>query len=148
MNTRRWRRGTRVLLALAGFLLLIQFVPYGRERPNPPTTTEPAWDSAETRALAERACFDCHSNNTEWPVYARVAPVSWLVYYDVTRGREELNFSEWHRPQKEAREAPETLREGEMPPLTYRLIHGHARLTPAERERLAQGLVTTLAGTP
>jgi len=148
MKTTIWRFGKRLLLALAGFLLLIQFVPYGRVHSNPPTTMEPAWDSAETRALAEHACFDCHSNETEWPMYARVAPVSWLVYYDVTKGRAELNFSEWHRPQKEAREAPEELREGEMPPLPYRLLHGHARLTPSERERLAEGLARTLAARP
>ena len=88
------------------------------------------------------------AHETEWPPYARVAPASWLVYYDVSKGRTELNFSEWHRPQKEAREAPETLREHEMPPLAYRLVHAHARLTPAEREQLAQGLARTLAGRP
>ena len=147
MSTRPWQRRKRWLMAVAAVFVVIQFVPYGRARNNPPTTIEPVWDSADTRALAGRACFDCHSNQTVWPVYARVAPVSWLVYYDVTNGRAELNFSEWHRPQKEAREAPEVLREGEMPPVTYRLVHAHARLTPAERERLARGLARTLAGT-
>jgi mono/diheme cytochrome c family protein len=129
-------------------MIVIQFVPYGRDHTNPPAIVEPNWDSAQTRALAERACFDCHSNETEWPVYARVAPASWLVHYDVTKGRAELNFSEWHRTQKEAREAPEVLREHEMPPLAYRLVHSRARLTPSERERLAEGLAKTLAGKP
>lgn len=84
-----------------------QFVPYGRDRVNPPVVAEPAWDSAETRTLARQACFDCHSNETEWPVYASVAPVSWLIEHDISKGRAALNFSEWRRPQKEARDAAE-----------------------------------------
>jgi len=148
MKPEKRRVVRRLFVALGGLLLVIQLVPYGWTHANPAVVVEPPWDSAETRALARRACFDCHSNETEWPIYARVAPVSWLVYHDVSKGRAELNFSEWQRPQKEAREAPETLREYEMPPLPYRLMHGHARLTPEERERLAQGLAKTLAGRP
>ena len=84
----------------------IQFVPYGREHTNPPTIAEPRWDSPDTRNLTPRACFDCHSHETTWPSYSRLALASWLVYYDVVNGRAELNFSEWQRSQKEAREAP------------------------------------------
>ena len=148
MKTATWRRARRLFATIGAGLLLVQFVPYGRDHVNPVPAAEPSWDSTETRALAARACFDCHSNETRWPAYARMAPASWLVYYDVMKGRAELNFSEWHRPQKEAREAPEVLREAEMPPLSYRLMHSRARLTPEERERLAQGLARTLAGTP
>jgi len=105
---------------------------------------EPAWDSAETRATAARACFDCHSNETTWPAYSRVAPASWLIYRDVVEGREHLNFSEWQRPQKDADEAAEHVRESEMPLPIYALMHPEARLTPDERERLAAGLAATL----
>jgi len=125
-------------------LVLMQFVPYGRNHANPPITSEPAWDSPDTRGLAKQACFDCHSNETEWPAYSHVAPVSWLVQHDVDEGREVLNFSEWHRPQKEATESADEVREGEMPPIMYRLVHSHARLTEAERERLVRGLTNTL----
>jgi hypothetical protein len=65
--------------------VLIQLVPFGRDHTNPVVTAEPRWDSPVTRELADRACFDCHSNETEWPWYAGVAPVSWLVYRDVSR---------------------------------------------------------------
>lgn len=144
---RIWNRKwwTRIGFGLLGALVAVQLVPYGRDHTNPPVTGEPAWDSPETRALASRACFDCHSNETEWPIYSHVAPVSWLVQHDVEEARAALNFSEWTRPQKEADEAPEEVREGEMPLLAYRLIHAHARLTPAERDRLADGLARTLA---
>ena len=96
------------------------------------------------RTLARQACFDCHSNETEWPAYASIAPVSWLVQHDVDEGRTVLNFSEWTRPQKEAKEAAAEVREGEMPPTAYRLIHPHARLSAADLDQLAQGLARTL----
>ena len=135
-----WVRGALVLvLAFVG----IQFVPYGRDHVNPSVGAEPAWDSPETRALAKQACFDCHSNETEWPAYSRVAPVSWLVQHDVAEGRAALNFSEWQRPQEEATEAAAEVLEGEMPPAPYQRMHAHARLSTADRQRLARGLMRT-----
>jgi mono/diheme cytochrome c family protein len=115
---------------------------------NPPVTGEPTWDSSATRALAKQACFDCHSNETQWPAYSSVAPASWLVQRDVNDGRAVLNFSEWTRPQEEAKEASETVREGEMPPDAYTLMHAHARLKTEDRDRLARGFAKTLGSTP
>ena len=130
---------------LVGFAL-IQVLPFGRSHANPPVRTEPNWDSPQTRELADRACFDCHSNQTRWPWYSSVAPVSWLVQRDVDAGRRKLNFSEWDRPQKEAKEAAETVREGKMPIRTYLLLHPEATLSAAERRALADGLAATLGG--
>jgi hypothetical protein len=70
--------------------------------------------------------------------------VSWLVQHDVTEGRAVLNFSEWPRPQDEAKKASEEVVEGEMPPVAYTLLHAHARLNAADRDRLARGLARTL----
>ena len=123
-SRRFWARGG-VVLALA--FVAIQLVPYGRDHVNPPIGAEPTWDSPDTRALAKQACFDCHSNETEWPVYASIAPASWLVQHDVDEGRAVLNFSEWQRPQEEATKATEELLEGEMPPAAYLLMHAQAR---------------------
>ena len=139
---RRWL--FRVGAGVLGAVLAIQLVPYGRDHSNPPVISEPSWDSPTTRALAKQACFDCHSNETEWPAYASIAPASWLVQRDVDEGRAVLNFSEWQRPQKEATKASEELLEGEMPPAAYQLMHAHARLDSADRARLAQGLARTL----
>ncbi len=138
-----------VFLVLVGVFLLIQLVPYGRNHTNPPVRQEPVWDSPQTRELAKRACFDCHSNETVWPWYSNIAPISWLVQRDVEEGRQALNFSEWDRPQ-EVDDIIEVIREGEMPPLTYKLLHPQARLSPAEQEALIQGLQRTLqlSGTP
>jgi len=146
MRFSRWW-WTRVGLGVLVALLAIQLVPYGRDYVNPPVVAEPAWDSPETRALAKDACFDCHSNETEWPPYARLAPASWLIHRDVVEGRAVLNFSEWQRPQEEAGEAAEKVLEGEMPLAVYRMMHAHARLSNADRDRLAQGLTKTIGVT-
>lgn len=124
----------------------IQLVPYGRNHTNPPVTGEPQWDSPATRELAKRACFDCHSNETVWPWYSHVAPVSWLVQRDTDEGRRKLNFSEWNKPQKEADEAAKSVREGEMPMWIYLPTHPEARLTDAEKQALINGLEATMGG--
>ena len=147
MSVLKRKLWSRIALGLLGTFLAIQLVPYGRDHTNPPVTREPTWDAPETRALARQACFDCHSNETEWPAYASIAPASWLVQRDVAEGRAVLNFSEWSRSQEEAKEASEQVLEGEMPPAAYLLVHAHARLNAADRERLAQGLTNTLNST-
>lgn len=134
----------KTLLGAGVVLLLAQIIPYGRNHTNPPVLQEPAWDRPETRRLARLACFDCHSNETVWPWYSNIAPVSWLVQRDVMEGRAELNFSEWDRPQKEAKESAKVIRAGEMPPRTYLPAHPEARLSPLDREALAAGLQASL----
>ncbi len=131
-----------VLVALVAFVA-IQFVPYGHDRTNPPVVNEPQWDSPATRELAVAACYDCHSYETKWPWYARLAPASWLLQNDVDGGREHLNFSDWQGANAgEDGEGglAETVRSGEMPPWQYKLMHSGARLSDEEREALAQGL--------
>ena len=135
---------SKALLGAGVVLLLAQLIPYGRNHTNPPVLREPTWDRPETRRLARLACFDCHSNETVWPWYSKIAPVSWLVQRDVMEGRAELNFSEWDRPQKEAKESAKVIRAGEMPPGTYLPAHPEARLSPLDREALAAGLQASL----
>src|SRR5512134_1372664 len=124
--------GCGIILAVVVLFLLIQLVPYGRNHNNPPVVGEPAWDSPQTRLLAQRACFDCHSNETQWPWYSNVAPMSWLVQRDVDEGRDRLNFSEWGQGEQEVDDVGETIREGEMPPVNYVLLHPLAKLSAQE----------------
>jgi Haem-binding domain len=148
MSRPRWKSLLAIAsLVVLGLVLVAQVVPYGRDHSNPPIVAEPTWDSSTTRALAERACFDCHSNQTHWPWYSNVAPMSWLVQNHVDEGRRVLNFSEWSRGDAEAGEAAEAVRDGEMPPRSYVLLHPEARLTDAAREQLARGLDASLATT-
>jgi hypothetical protein len=130
-------------MAVVVVMVAIQLVPYGRDHRNPPVTQEPRWDGPDTRALAVRACFDCHSNETVWPWYTYVAPVSWLTQYDVDEGRRKLNYSEWDRGQREAHESAKSVRTGEMPPWLYLLPRPHARLTASEQATLIAGLEAT-----
>jgi hypothetical protein len=139
-----WGGITIIVLAI-----LIQLIPYGHNHTNPPVVKEPAWDSQQTQVLFQRACADCHSNNTNWRWYTNIAPFSWLIQRDVEEGRSRLNLSECGvaRPGREGGEggegggeASELILSGEMPPIQYTLIHPEARLTDAERQALAQGL--------
>jgi hypothetical protein len=140
------------LAVLVGGFLLIQLAPYGRHHTNPPVLNEPDWDGSETRALAQRACFDCHSNQVVWPWYSNIAPVSWLVQRDVDEGREHLNFSDWDatlahwEDHDVGEEMAETIHEGEMPLPIYLITHPGARLTNAEKTALANGLFATGGG--
>jgi mono/diheme cytochrome c family protein len=136
------------LLGLSGLLAIAQLVPYGRDHSNPPVRAEPPWDRLETRALALRACFDCHSNQTDWPWYSHVAPVSWLVQRHVDDGRRKLNFSEWPHGSGEADEAVEVVLDGEMPPRSYTLAHPEAVLDQDQRRSLAAGLAATMQYRP
>ena len=131
-----------VLVLGVGFFLLIQLVPYGRSHLNPPVVQELAWDSPQTRALAQRACFDCHSNETTWPWYSNVAPISWLIQHDVDEGRQRLNFSNWSSGARALREVSEVINEGAMPPFYFVLMHPNAGLSSAEKQQLIQGLQT------
>ncbi len=118
-RTPRLRVVALVLIAMMVLLIAVQFVPYGRNHSNPPVLAEPAWNTAQTRTLFFRACGDCHSNQTVWPWYSTIAPVSWLVQRDVQEGRGTFNVSEWGRPKNKADEAAETVQKGTMPPWFY-----------------------------
>ena len=133
-----------VLVGLVVLGLLVQLIPLSGRGNNPPVTSEPNWDSPQTRALAKRACFDCHSNETVWPWYSYIAPVSWLVYNDTMEGRRRLNFSEWTSSQRGAGEITEKIQEGEMPPAIYLPMHPAARLTAAEKQQLITGFNNSL----
>lgn len=137
-------------LVVAGVVVFaaIQLVPYGRAHENPPVTAEPAWDGPRTEDLVRAACYDCHSNETRWPWYARIAPASWLLTRDVEEGREVMNFSEWSFSPEEAAlvavAIEEVVRDGEMPPRQYRLVHPEAQLSAAERQELIDGVRASL----
>jgi mono/diheme cytochrome c family protein len=148
-RSRMWRWIRRAAIAAGVAFLAIQLVPYGRSHTNPPTTKEPAWDSPQTRVLFMRACGDCHSNQTAWPWYTDVAPVSWLTQRDVDGGRAQFDVSAWDQPQDiSSGDAAEAIRNGSMPPWFYTPLHPSASLSAADRQRLIAGLARTLAASP
>lgn len=130
------------LVAVMGVVVFagLQLVPYGRDHRNPPVVSDAPWSSPEAESAARAACYACHSNETTWPWYSSVAPMSWLVAGDVTDGRLALNFSEWPRDQHQVEDAVDAVEDGEMPPRPYLLVHPGARLSRAERRALLDGL--------
>ena len=136
----------RVGFATAFLLLASQFVPVNRNSPAVDRSTsiyasQPV--PPEVKAVFERSCKDCHSNETVWPWYSFVAPVSWMIARDVHQARKKMNFSEWGSypaQQKEDRleEICEQVTNGEMPDRKYAIFHRGARLTPQERDAVCQ----------
>jgi len=148
-RSRIWRWIRRIAIAGGAAFVAIQLVPYGRSHTNPPTTKEPAWDRPQTRVLFMQACGDCHSNQTTWPWYTSVAPMSWLAQRDVVGGRAQFNVSNWDRPQDiSSGDAAEAIRGGSMPPWFYTPLHPAARLSSAQKQQLIAGLARTFAASP
>lgn len=152
---RRWfarRGGSSSVIAVASVLVAavvvavaIQAVPFGRAHGNGEITGEPAWADARTRDLMVRACYDCHSNEVEYPWYASVAPVSWAVEMHVNEGRGAVNYSTFATDPGDADESVEVILDGSMPPgyFTRFGLHPEAKLTDAELEELVRGLRAT-----
>jgi len=130
-----------ILLLAAVVFIALQFT--NPARTNPPVIHDLAATNPpppEITALLRAACYDCHSHETKWPLYARIAPSSWLVAYDVNEGREHFNFSDWPlEPELVAKKLDrinEVLDYKEMPPKKYTLLHPEARLTEAQRKAI------------
>lgn len=133
---KRWL--VRIVLVLAVLFLAIQLVPVDRE--NPPVTGK-LEAPPDVQALLERSCYDCHSNETKWPWYSYVAPVSWLVAHDVKEGREHLNLSTWtslsaNKRAGVADEMAEEVEQGKMPMAIYVRMHSEAKIGPADKALL------------
>lgn len=135
-----------ILIILIAIIIVIQFVPYGRNHSNPITLAEPKWDRVQTKELFSRSCADCHSNQTTWPWYSNIAPVSWLVQKDVDKGRAKFNVSELGRSaENEVDEAAEAIQEGKMPMTAYLIMHPDANLSSQEKADLTRGLSATFS---
>jgi cytochrome c len=94
------------------------------------------------RSILEAKCADCHSNRTHWPIYSRIAPISWQLEHDVRDGRAALNFSSWAAMRSEDRLTALTriaaeIRSGEMPPAGYVMVHRSKRLSAEEEQEIS-----------
>jgi len=133
-----------IVVAIGVVVLALSQLLVAPLKTNPPVVSEPKWDSPQTRALAVRACFDCHSNETVWPWYSNIPPISWLVISDTLRGRTQLNFSEWSQGGRRTGEMSEVIQEGRMPPWFYLPMHPNALLSGLEKQQLISGLSLSL----
>lgn len=136
-------------LVLLAVLVAIQLFPV--DRSNPPVEADIA-APPQVHAVLKRACYDCHSNETVWPWYSRVAPVSWLLQHDVREGRREANFSTWNRydPARRTKLIGKIWKEvarKDMPPWAYAAVHPPAKLTETDRGILRAWTAAVAPGT-
>jgi hypothetical protein len=131
--------GTVAIAAVGGSLIH----PFGP--PAPPGNNQTLFNEAQTDsemlALVQRACQNCHSQNTEWPWYSHVAPVSWLIARDIQQARLHMNLSQWQDYSTDERLSllsamGSAVRNREMPPQRYLLLHPEARLNDMERQQI------------
>jgi len=134
-------RAKKVVFALIVFLVVIQFVQQRRTNPIAAPSRSLA---ARVRAPAGvyssliRSCGDCHSNQTHWPWYSHVAPISWIVIDDVNEGRRHMNFEDWEvlEDSKQANDRIidicKEVKQNDMPPFSYRWVHRELALKPQE----------------
>ena len=127
-----------------GLFLLIQLIPFGHKRTNPPVVSEPNWSSPAARALVKEHCFQCHSNETNWTWYANIAPGSWLIAYDVIEGRDQFNFSDWNNNPGELDEIIEVIQNGEMPPIQYWIFHPNSKMDAQQKQDLIDAMNSSL----
>jgi cytochrome c551/c552 len=143
----RWKRN--LILGVGALVVLfvaLQLIPVNTT--NPAVVGEPNWDSPQTRALAREACFDCHSNETVWPWYSKIAPVKFLVGRDVSGGRQAINFSDWANRRQSVGEISEAVNGGSMPPWFYVIMHPTAKLSASDKQALIDGLNRTITQSP
>ena len=129
------------LFVSASFLAPISSPPKGSPAERRSEMLSTSWQVPNVvRPLLDRACWDCHSNETRWPWTSRIPVAAWLIQRDVKRGREHLNFSTWigNRPhlatRNEIQEICDAVSDESMPPRTYRLMHHNAGLSDAEKD--------------
>jgi len=123
------------VLIIVILFIAIQFVPVQRD--NPPVEADMP-GTEPVKAILQQSCYDCHSNAPTWPWYSYIAPVSWLVSFDVHHGREYLNFSEWGSLNaKQIHYYKQNIwyeiDRNNMPIKPYLWLHPEARLTPAAK---------------
>ncbi len=139
------------MLIVAAFVSL-QLIPSEKISPdyrfpgNPPVNQQFQWDSPQTEQLAHSACYDCHSNETRYPWYAHVAPVSWLINDDVNFARDALNFSTWSKSDIDLQDMIDQIQDGAMPKPIYLPFHAEANLTAEQKAQFIAGLRATFGG--
>ena len=143
----RVRKGAATAgLLVAASILGIQFLLPARGT-NPPVIRERTIEAnlrltPVVSGTLHRVCANCHSNETRWPWYSRITPLSWLIHRDVHNAREVMNFSEWttgigRQPANAAgilAAACADVKSNRMPPKSYLLLHPEARLPPQEKQ--------------
>lgn len=134
----------KIAIGFVALLVIIQF--FRIDKTNPAVVQENDFISVTNppehiQLILKTSCYDCHSNESTYPWYTNVAPISWWVKQHINEAREELNFSEWgtfteKRKKHKLEEVYEEVEEGEMPLKSYLIAHSEAKLTTEQKNEL------------
>lgn len=141
---------TKIALGLLTLLVLIQFIPGEKnigETSGPNAIDKVVTVDPQIEQILKTSCYDCHSNNTNYPWYSTIQPARLFLDDHVTEGKKELNFSEFKSYTKKRKlhkldEVVEMLDNDEMPLKSYTIIHGNAKLSIEQKEQLKQWVKT------
>lgn len=134
----------KISLGILILLIGIQFIPVKKNQSDAIADFSEIYnEKKEEISLLETSCYDCHSNNTHYPFYNRIAPVSWYLSKHINNGKKHLNFSAWSEYDNDKKahkieECIEVLEEDKMPLWSYTLIHQDAKLSEGQKETLIQ----------
>lgn len=125
--------------------MAIQFFPIGwlvpsMELNNPPVRHTIEWSSPKASELMQQTCYVCHSNETQLPLYAQIAPISWIASQNVNNARAALNFSEQNFQEINAYRLIAYIGSDLMPPKSYRMMHPEANLTESQKQILMNAI--------
>ncbi len=155
---RPWAAAVMTVAAVVG---LGYVHPFGNPRADPAkglgTLLQGATMPADAKAVLLTKCADCHSSETRWPVYARVAPGSWLIERDIIEARKKVDLSQWEELPADRKDVLvakiiQAAKSGDMPPVQYLALHWDAKLSKADVQTLsmlgkdAGGSEATVAG--
>ncbi len=134
----------KIGIGLILLLIIIQFFQIDKTKPTYDKSADilslhPTNDNIKNSLI--NACYDCHSNETEYPWYTSVTPLSWWIKGHIKNGREELNFSEWasynsDKKNHKLEESIEMVEDGKMPPKSYKMMHSDAKISDADKKAL------------
>ncbi len=135
---------TKIIAAIILLLLLIQFIRIDKTNPSSVPSQDLIYVTSapgDIASIIKTSCYDCHSNQTKYPWYTNLAPISWFLKHHINEAREHMNFSEWGsypagKQNHKLGECYEELEEGDMPLFSYTLVHGEARLNDMQQEKL------------
>ncbi|MBP9889054.1 MAG: heme-binding domain-containing protein [Leptospiraceae bacterium] len=130
----------RIYLSIVALILILQFIPVNRDNP---IVEADLIASQNIKTIFKKSCYDCHSNETKYPIYSYLFPVSFFLQHHIEEAREELNFSNWENlsASKKASKASDILEEiqnKEMPLFSYTILHRNAILTNEEIQEIRQ----------
>jgi cytochrome c len=134
------------VLSAAAIVGLGYVHPFGNPRVESPmglgTLLQDANLSSGAKAVLIAKCADCHSNETKWPIYARIAPGSWLIERDIMDARKHMNLSQWKNTPPETQQVwaakiVQEAKSGDMPPVQYLLLHRDAKLSKDDVQTLS-----------